>query len=93
MTLIKIENVIINTNYIVAIQLESQTCTGERCVSILLATPKFSLLKLQATYSNSYEHERMDFTGRQASVLQDYFSSFNNVIELLPQRQEQPALQ
>lgn len=92
MAFIKIEDIVINTNYIVAVQLESQSCSGERCVSILLATPKFTRLQLGATYSSPYHYEWIDFTGKQAIVLQDYFSSFNNVIELLPQHQEQPTL-
>ena len=87
MAFLKIENIVINTNYIVAVQLESQTGSGERCVSILLATPKFPLLQLEANYSNPFQYEWVDFTGKQAIALQNYFSSFNNVIELLPQHQ------
>ena len=87
MVFIKVENIVINTNYIAAVKLESQTCSGEKCVSILMATPKFPLLQVEATYPNVYNYEWLDFTGREAIVLQDYFSSFNNVIYLLPQHQ------
>ena len=87
MVFIKVENIVININYIAAVKLESQTCSGERCVSILMATPKFPLLQVEATYPNVYNYEWLDFTGREAIVLQDYFSSFNNVIDLLPQHQ------
>jgi len=85
MAFIKIENIVINTNYIAAVRLESQTCSGEKSVSILLATPKFPLLQLEATYPIPYHYEWLDFTGREAMALQDYFSSFNNVLDLLPQ--------
>lgn len=83
MTFLKVENIVINTRYIAAVKLESQTCSGERSVSILLATPKFPLLQLEGTLPVPYHYEWLDFTGREAQVLQDYFSSFNNVIDLL----------
>lgn len=91
MAFIKIANTVINTNYIAAVKLESETFSGERCVSILLATPKVPLLH-QAAFSNSYNYEWLDFTCREAVGLKDYFSSFNNVNDLLPQHQEQPVL-
>ena len=87
MVFIKVENIVINTSYIAAVKLESETCSGERCVSILLATPKFPLLQVEATFANPYHYEWLDFTGREAMVLQDYFSCFNNVVDLLPQHQ------
>jgi len=86
MTFIKIENIVINTKYIVAVQLENKTRSGEKCVSLLIANPNFSL-------ANACQYEQIDFTGMQAVVLQDYFSSFNNVIELMPQPQKQPTSQ
>lgn len=85
MAFIKVENIVINTNYIAAVKLESQTYSGERCVSILMATPKFPLFQLEETFPNPYHYEWLDFTGREANALRDYFSSFNNVIDLLPQ--------
>lgn len=90
MAFIKIQNIVINTNYIAAIKLESQTCSGEKCVSILLATPKVPLLH-EAAFPNFYNYEWLDFTCREAMALKDYFSSFNNVNDLLPQYQEQPV--
>ncbi len=87
MAFIKVENIVINTNYIAAIKLESQTYSGERSISILMATPKFPLLQVEATFPEPYHYEWLDFTGRAAKVLRDYFSSFNNVIDLLPQHQ------
>ena len=88
MAFIKVENIVLNTNYIAAVKLESQTCSGEKCVSILMATPKFPMLHMEAAFPNPYHYEWMDFTDQEAIVLQDYFSSFNNVIDLLPQHQE-----
>jgi hypothetical protein len=85
MAFIKVEKIVINTSYIAAVKLESQTCSGESSVSILMATPKFPLLHVEATFPNPYHYEWLDFTGREARVLRDYFSSFNNVIDLLPQ--------
>lgn len=89
MTFIKVGNMIINTQYIAAIKLESQTCFGERCVSILMPTPNSSALQVKAGFPNSYHYKWHDFTSREAMVLKDYFSSFNNVVDLLPQHQEQ----
>lgn len=84
MAFIKVGHIVINTNYIAAVNLESQTCSGERSVSILMATPKFFLLQVEAALQNPYDYERLDFTGREAEVLQEYFSSVDNVIDLLP---------
>lgn len=84
MAFIKVENIVINTNYIAAIRMERQTCSGEKCVSILMATPSFAVLQIETALPNPYKYEWLDFTGREANALQDYFSSFNNVIDLLP---------
>lgn len=43
MTFIKIKNVVINTNYVAAIELDNQTRSGKKCVDVLIATTKFSL--------------------------------------------------
>ncbi len=88
MAFIKVENIVINTNYIAAVKLDNETFSGEKSVSILLATPKFPLLQLEAAFPTPYHYEWLDFTGREAKVLRDYFSSFNNVIDLLPQQQK-----
>jgi hypothetical protein len=82
---IKVENTVLNTNYIAAIKLESQTRSGERSISILIVAPKFPLLQIESTFPSPGSYEWLDFTGQAAIVLQDYFSSFNNVIDLLPQ--------
>jgi hypothetical protein len=34
----------------------------------------------------------MEFTGQAAKALHDYFTNFNNVIDLLPQYQESSAV-
>jgi hypothetical protein len=86
MAFIKIQNVIINTSYVAAVKLDSKT-SGDKCVSVLLATPKFPLFQLESTSPN-YHYEWIEFTGFAANALQDYFTSFNNVIDLLPQYQE-----
>ncbi|MBV9386199.1 MAG: hypothetical protein JOZ78_07200 [Chroococcidiopsidaceae cyanobacterium CP_BM_ER_R8_30] len=85
MAFIKVENIVINTNYIAAVKLENLTVSGEESVSILLATPKFPLLQLESAFPSPYHYEWLDFTGSQANVLRDYFSSFNNVVDLMPQ--------
>ncbi len=87
MAFIKVENIVINTHYIAAVKLKSQTCSGENCTSILMATPKIPLLQVEESFPNAYHYEWLDFTGRTAEVLQDYFSSFNNVLDLMPQYQ------
>lgn len=85
MAFIKVKNVVINTDYIAAVELEKQTCSGERCVSILIANSKSPMLQIELSLSNHYNYERFDFTGKEAKVIEDYFSSFNNVIDLLAQ--------
>lgn len=83
MAFIKIGHLVINTKYIAAVKLENYP-GGETNVFILMASPKFSFSNEEATSQNPYEYEQLDFTGREAEVLQDYFSSLNNVIGLLP---------
>ncbi|WP_218596648.1 hypothetical protein [Chroogloeocystis siderophila] len=85
MAFIKIENVVINTNYIAAIKLDNQTISGESSVSLLMATPKLPLFQIEGAFPNHYHYEWIDFVGREAKALKDYFTSFNNVIDLLPQ--------
>ncbi len=91
MAFIKVENIVINTNYIAAVKLESRTCAGERSVAILMATPKFPILQVEENLPNSYHYEWIDFTGKAAKALRDYFSSFNNVNDLLPCWDENPG--
>ncbi len=88
MAFIKIQNIVINTSYIAAVKLDHRTSSGEKSVSVLLlAAPKFPLLQLDNT-SENYHYEWMEFTGPAANALEDYFTSFNNVIDLLPQYEE-----
>lgn len=84
MAFIKIENVVINTAYIAAIRIEEQAGCEVHNVSLLIAVPTAS--SLQETASQGlYHYEWLEFTGDAAIALRDYFSSFNNVIDLLPQ--------
>ncbi|MBE9045173.1 hypothetical protein IQ255_12300 [Pleurocapsales cyanobacterium LEGE 10410] len=88
MAFLKIGNIILNTNYIASVKLESQTFSGERSISILIATPRFPLLAgADSTSPELYHYEWLHFTGKQAQGLRDYFSSYNNVIDLLPQEE------
>jgi hypothetical protein len=86
MAFIKVDNIVINTDYIAAIKLESKTYSGDSSISILMATPKFPLVELEeAALPNPYHYEWIDFTGKKAKVLRDYFTSLNSVIDLMPQ--------
>ncbi|MCG6135223.1 MAG: hypothetical protein MET45_11235 [Nostoc sp. LLA-1] len=91
MAFIKIQNVIINTSYIAAVKLDTQTSLGEKSVSVLVATPQFPAIQWDTIAQNLCHYEWMEFTGQAANALQDYFTSFNNVIDLLPQYQESSA--
>lgn len=92
MAFIKIQNVVINTSYVAAVRLDTQTSLGEKSVSVLVASPQLPLLQWDTIAENLYHYEWMEFTGQAANVLRDYFSSFNNVIDLLPQYQESSAV-
>lgn len=86
MAFIKVDNIIINTDYIAAIKLETKAYSGDNSISILMATPKFPLVELEeAALPNPYHYEWIDFTGKKAKVLRDYFTSLNIVIDLMPQ--------
>ena len=90
MAFLKVGNIILNTNYIACVKLESQTFSGEKSISILIATPRFPLLAgVDTTSPELYHYEWLHFTGRQAWGLKDYFSSYNNVIDLLPQDEQE----
>ncbi|MEA5595653.1 hypothetical protein [Rivularia sp. UHCC 0363] len=88
MTFIKIQNVVINTNYIAAVRFNNQTDSEKKSVSVLVAIPKPPLFEWETVSSSHYQEEWMEFTGLPAKALEDYFSSFNNVVDLLPQCQE-----
>ena len=87
MAFIKVDNMVINTTYIAAVRLEGQDTFGEEKVSLLIAIPTFPLNQPEknSTTTNFYQYEWVEFHGFAAIALQDYFSSFNNVIDLMPQ--------
>jgi hypothetical protein len=88
MAFLKVGTLVVNTAYIAAVNLESRTLSGEKSVSLLVAIPKFIWMESESVSHNPYSYEWLEFTGKEAQVLQDYFSSFNNVIDLLPNYQE-----
>lgn len=88
MAFIKIQNIVINTSYVAAVKLDNHTGSGEKSVSVLLAAPKIPLLQLENTSENLCHSEWIEFTGLAANALEDYFTSFNNVTDLLPQYEE-----
>lgn len=88
MAFIKIQNVILNTSYIAAVKLDNQTASEIKSVSVLLVTPKFPIFQCESISPNIHNYEWIEFTGQAANALQDYFTSYNNVIDLLPQSQE-----
>ncbi|WP_193198691.1 hypothetical protein [Nostoc sp. MG11] len=92
MTFFKIQNVVINTSYIAAIRLDNQTSSGEKSVSVLIAAPKFPFLQWDTIYQNMCDYKWIEFTGQAANVLPDYFTSFNNIVDLLPQYQESSSV-
>ncbi|AKG23069.1 hypothetical protein [Calothrix sp. 336/3] len=88
MAFIKIQNVVINTSYIAAVKLYEETASEEESVSVLILIPKLPLLQWDSVSQNSLDYEWIEFTGQAAIALQDYFTSYNNVTDLLPQYQE-----
>lgn len=84
MAFIKVENIVINTTYIAAARLEGKDSSGEERVSLLIAIPALPLFDQEADSNAAYHYEWINFTGDSAIALRDYFSSFNNVIDLLP---------
>ena len=86
MAFIKVEDVVINTSYVAAVRLQGETRSGELGVSLLVAVPTAALLQQDVPASGIYHYEWLEFTGDSAKALQDFFSSFNNVIDLLPRR-------
>ncbi|MCY7286464.1 MAG: hypothetical protein LH679_24220 [Cyanobacteria bacterium CAN_BIN43] len=86
MTFIKVEDIVINTSYIAAVRLHGKTRSGDLRVSLLVAVPTASLLQREMPAPELPHYEWLEFTGDSAKALQDFFSSFNNVIDLLPRR-------
>lgn len=85
MAFIKIQDVVINTSYVAAVKLDSQTSSGEKSISILITTPNFSLFSWELMSENIAHSQWIEFTGQAANALRDYFTSSNNVIDLMPQ--------
>ena len=81
MTFIKIQNVVINTSYVAGVKLNNSIFSGDKSVSVPLATPQFSSFQWDTIAKNLYYYKWIQFTGQAAITLQDYFSSFNNVID------------
>jgi hypothetical protein len=92
MAFIKIQNVVINTSYVAAVRLDGQTSSGEKSISVLIATPKFPIFPWEFMSENIVHSEWIEFTGQAANALRDYFTSCNNVIDLMPQYQESSIL-
>jgi len=92
MAFIKIQNVVINTDYIAAVRFNNQTGSEKKSVSVLVATPKHASFEWETVSSNNRKEDWMEFTGQAAKALEDYFSSFNNVIDLLPQYHEKSLI-
>jgi hypothetical protein len=84
MAFIRLDSLVINTAYIAAVELESHTSSGEDSVSILMAIPKFPLTWKEDISNSPHHYEWLEFTGKKAMALKAYFSSLNNVIDLLP---------
>jgi hypothetical protein len=95
MAFIKVDNMIVNTAYIAAVRLGGQDTFGDETVSLLIAIPTFPLHQQETnstTSTNFYQYEWVEFTGFAAIALTDYFSSFNNVIDLMPQNHNKRSL-
>ncbi|MFH7030007.1 MAG: hypothetical protein ACHBN1_32740 [Heteroscytonema crispum UTEX LB 1556] len=95
MAFIKVDNMIVNTAYIAAVRLGGQDAFREETVSLLIAIPTFPLHQQETTSTTStnfYQYEWVEFTGFAAVALKDYFSSFNNVIDLMPQNNNRRSL-
>jgi hypothetical protein len=86
MAFIKLDRIIVNTNFIAAVRLEGLNRDDEECVSLLIAIPIVSVSPLENVPNSSYQYEWLEFTGASARALKDYFSSFNNVLDLMPPR-------
>lgn len=54
MTLIKIQNVVINISYVAVVRLDNQTVSGEKSVYVPLATAQFLSLQWDTIAQNLY---------------------------------------
>lgn len=93
MAFIKVEDVVINTTYIAAVRLAGKNSEGEEVVALLIAIPTVALLQPNTPSTNLYHYEWLEFVGCAAIALRDYFSSFNNVIDLLPEDISSPKVE
>ncbi len=82
MAFIRLDHLVINTAYIVAVEFDHETRDRESSVAILLAAPTFPLLQKKDVIQSLHRYEWLEFTGDKAATLKDYFSNFNNVIDL-----------
>jgi hypothetical protein len=87
MAFLKLNEVIVNTSFVAAVRLEGCNRSGEARVALLIAIPTFPFSKQETPLSSSYQYEWLEFKGDEAKALEDYFSSYNNVIDLLPSQQ------
>jgi hypothetical protein len=85
MAFIRLDQIVINTTYIVAVELDNETRDGESSVAVLIAAPKFPLIQKEDVMPSVHHYEWLEFTGRKAIALRDYFSNFNTVVDLCPQ--------
>ena len=76
MTLIKIQNVVINNSYVAVVRLDNQTVSGKKSVSVPLATPQLLLFQWDTIPQNI-----LDFGLRLRSVerfwILDFFGLFS----------------
>jgi hypothetical protein len=84
MAFIRLDEIVINTTYIVAVELDNETIEGESSVAVLIAAPKFPLIQKADIMPSLHHYEWLEFTGRKATALRDYFSNFNTVVDLCP---------
>lgn len=72
MTLLKIQNVVINISYVAVVRLDNQTVSVEKNVSVPLATAQFLSLQWDTIAQNLYYYKWIEFTGQAAITFQDY---------------------
>lgn len=78
MALMKTQNVVINTSYVVAIKLDNQTSWGEQRIFAFKATPKISLFQWDIFVKNLYHFAQFQLISPLTNSLPDNFTSFHN---------------
>jgi hypothetical protein len=86
MMFIKVEDLVINTSYIAAVRFYGKSRSDDLKVFLLVTASTASLLQQEEVSPGLHHYEWLEFTGDSAKALQDFFTSFNNVIDLLPRR-------